>query len=132
MAALRANGWDRWKVDQALLRLPDQDHAETEFERRPEKLSFTISSLEPYQAEVAFKCMTYVRNNRGEGGGIEGRVSSPEGFFIVGWKDGRIEQVPIQNVRLLPFDLNGRAVKLYVFPGMAVYDANLEKYPGVP
>jgi hypothetical protein len=137
---LAANDWNRKRVNPALLRLPDQDFAEMEMDRHPDSDSFSgshpNSPFKFYEKEVAFFSQTYVRRNVKPGPGIEGVVSKVEGFFIVGWKDGRVTKVPVEEVRMVAQEVpmgNNKAETAfcYVFPGMTVYDKSLPKMAGL-
>lgn len=132
MNALQRNNWNRWAVDQRLLRLPDQDIAETAFKRRPEALSFSLPVGAPYEGEVAFYSSTYVRHNFSSNSAMpEGIATAPSGFFVVGFTDGRVMQVPVGDVRMLWDTQNSHHVGKYVFPGMSSYSPGLPKFPGL-
>ena len=73
-----------------------------------------------YEEEVAFYSDLYVTRSLEAIPGVEGALHLG-GFYIVGWKDGRVEQVPVADVRVYP---HGDRLML-VFPGMSVYDTSL-------
>lgn len=120
IADLRAHDWDWDAIDTSLLHLPDQQYAEWEAQRGTWQYSF-YHCKHPIYDEVAFYCDLYARLNLHIVPGIEGE-NHPTGFFIVGWKDGRVTQVPVAEARL--FDIGAQRSKL-VFPGMGEYSATL-------
>ena len=123
LTALRENEWDAERIDYHLLRVPDQDFAQFERLRGPNTYaSFFCARQDIYRAKVAFYIDLYIRKNLEVVPGIEG-VLHVEGFYIVGWKDGRIERVPWDQVRLYP---SGPGFK-DVFPGMDEYDPELPR-----
>jgi hypothetical protein len=142
LVQLSRNGWDRHRVPFSLLRLPDQDFVESAADRTANVPSFNVvtqastvdshyAALDaPYFNQLAFWCRTYVRlNRREEQAATEGVAIAPEGFFIVGWQDGRAEQVPVEEVRLYGVQFNGRTHYVPVFPGLACYSPTLGRYP---
>jgi hypothetical protein len=114
--ALMDANWNPLQLDHALLRLPEDDSD-----------SFAIPYNRPLYEEVSFFCNTFVTTKVTIVKGEEGR-SSTTGFWIVGWKDGRVTTVNVKDVRLLPYEHeSGWAI---VFPGMDEYDEGLEPHPG--
>lgn len=131
LEALSANNWDSSLVNQQLLRHFDQDFAGEPFQRSPNSPTFFVSRPDSiYWDSVAFYATLYVRRNIGPGNGPEGIVSHPEGFFIVGWKNGTVNKIPISQVRLKRYP--GEKSYAYIFPGMERYSELTMKYPGVP
>lgn len=126
LSALSQNGWDPLKVDGNLLTLPDQLYAEYPRQRRANYWSFQMMSL-PVENEVAFYSPLYVRENFRVVQGLEA-TKSPEGFFIVGWKNGKVTQVPVAGARSYVWGQGGGRRGHVVFPGMAVYNAAMPQY----
>jgi len=73
----------------------------------------------PGANEVAFYSPLYYKRNFQIGAGGS-RSSSPEGFFIVAWKDGRVTQVPWSDVRYCAYAGSETQVG-YAFPGMSLW-----------
>lgn len=139
---LKEKNWQVHAIDRSLLRLRDQSFAENEKDRHADVVSFDIkhpdSPIEIYKRQVAFTSKLYVRRNYARGSGPEQITSRPEGFFIVGWKNGIVTKVFVQDVRMyrymLPKQQGGPEVDevfLYVFPGMDCYNVNLPRFPGL-
>lgn len=135
LTAMRSADWDYSRVDRSLLTLPDQIFAENPRHRDPHYFSFipmTRDDVSGHTAsdavydQVAFYSFLYVRMNLRVVKGREG-TTHPEGFVIVGWKDGRVTQAPIGDVRLLPSPTEPDAW-LFVWPGLDTYDPSLRKY----
>lgn len=120
---LRTNDWDPMKVDHDLFRLPDQMYAENPRQRGRWAYAFYHTKQEPYLDDVVVFTDIYARKNLRVAKGKEATMS-PEGYFIVGWRDGRVTTVPASEVRLYPF---GEA-ELFVFPGMSEYRADLRPW----
>ena len=125
---LRNQGWDPQRVDRALLRVPDQDFAQALQDRAASFPTFTVpTKTSPvravYEGQVAFFSLLYVRRNFRVVKGIEG-IATYEGFMIAGWRDGRVEKVPVDQVRLLAVG----DMSAFVFPGMRQYSADLPLY----
>lgn len=135
-AALRDNGWEPRNVDPSLLRLADQDFAEDPSRRGPDAQSFAIPTYRSdpnsvYQ-NVAFFTTLYVRKNASNGSGPElGRRFNPTGYYIVCFKDGRVEKVSVLDVRFVSNPTGPQGGTMPVFPGMAAYRLDLPKYPGI-
>ncbi len=131
LAELRDADWNPRGVDQSLLRLPEQDHAKSWVDRDPARPSFLTDSFHPQYEEVAFYCDTFVEKKLTVVKGREGDLAMT-GFFIVAWKDGRVNTVDIAEARLFPLP-NENKVWIIVFPGMDEYDAGLKQYaPVIP
>ncbi len=122
---LRAAKWNSDKVSLADLRLPDARYGERAALRNPWTTTYCLPNEpdgsprnEPVYKDVACYTDLYARVNptyyRGD------RVKfKPEGFYIVGWKDGRVTKVPIGDVRWNPGVKEKVALS---FPGMPNYD----------
>lgn len=148
LVAYRQAGWDVQRFmgtpgANDLLILPVQDQVEEPTLRLPGAPSFALVStfspemaarfpqeaektrrLLPLMGELAFFSETFVRKNikvyphaRGE--------SDPSGVYIIGWKNGRVEQIPWQRVRTYPTDKNGGF--FLCFPGMPAYREDLPR-----
>ncbi len=129
MAALRANNWDAnpKKVPLALQTLPDAKFAENPADRNGECIFLPnqpdtpkdhyIPEFEP----IAFYTRIYARYNRAYYKGDRSQ-SHPTGYVIVGWKDGRIEKIPVTQVRQFRSSNSSIPGELDCYPGMAVYD----------
>jgi len=114
--ALMAANWNPLQLDHSLLRLPEDDIS-----------SFAVPYNRPLYDEVSFFCSTFVSTKVTIVKGEEGR-GTRTGFYIVGWKDGRVTTVNVKDVRLLPKENeSGWAI---VFPGMDEYDDGLKAMPG--
>lgn len=106
-AALMDNGWEPRNVDPSLLRLADQDFAEDPSRRGPNAQSFAIptyrSDTNSVYQNVAFFTTLYVKKNPTNGPGLElGRRFQPTGYYIVCFKDGRVDKVSVRDVRFVP------------------------------
>jgi hypothetical protein len=122
MASLQANEWHPMLIDRELLFLPDQVNAELPSERKPGTQSFSIKSGGPFAGEIAFESNLYVRMNPTY---TEGDFwdFNPTGYFIVGWRNGQVTQVPVDDARLVKkrHPGTGEMVKWAVYPGMKDY-----------
>lgn len=129
MDALRAANWDKTRVPFELKFLPDRYMHEAKQFRTDRQTTFSFPAHDPrlrapeYE-NVAFATDLYVRKNVSHYKG-DGAKSRPEGFYIVGWKDGRVEKVPVWDVRIVPSSTR-RNEKIEVFPGMPGYDRDGE------
>lgn len=130
VAALRASDWDTLKIDRALLRLPERVTARYPQDQKREGLMFCLplgsSSTQIYDGQVATYTDLFVRRTLTKIVGKEG-VLKTEGFFIVGWVDGRVEKIPVEQIRLLP---DGDEMWRWVFPGMRQYRTSLMRLEG--
>jgi hypothetical protein len=135
VAELREANWDVSKVDQKLLRLPEQDFKQSWADRRPSAQSFAIPRTAPEYAtspertvfdEVALTSSTFVNYvpRNGKSGD-----STREGYYIIAWMDGRITTVDAPEARY--FAVPGREGDYFtVYPGMDEYDKALTALPG--
>lgn len=106
-----------------LATLPDQKLHETDSLRS--KPSFY--RLPPtYYKEAVFWCSLYARTNMVRNGATNVRTS-PEGFYIVGYRDGSIKKIPIMSARISQSSVDESV--LLMFPGEPDYDPN-GQYPG--
>lgn len=132
LAMLRDANWDLKKVPWEARLLPDRRFAEKPDMRSDRVTSYCFSCADPspeYQ-EVAFYTGLYARQNTSRYTGRNGPEtrSRPTGFYIVGWKDGTVNQVLVQDVRLYR---TSRGTNIPVFPGMNEYDPNARRLPFV-
>ncbi len=132
LAAYRSAGWDDMKVDQRLFRVPDQALDPTDYRRTPGQRTFCVQKGIPEYSEIAFMTDLYVDLHFKPVRGKEA-TTSPEGFFIVAWKNGTVEKVPVDRVRMYAtiHPRTNEPVKVVVFPGMDEYRIDLPKFPGV-
>ncbi|MDX1932022.1 MAG: hypothetical protein SFU56_05400 [Capsulimonadales bacterium] len=122
VAALKAVQWDYVKVPRELAKLPDSALAEDPVMREANTMSYRfVPSTDPNIPEVAVYTDIYVRRNIAHFAG-DRTVCNPEGFYIVGFRDGRVVKVPIDKVRLGSNALGGRGI---VFPDTKNYKENL-------
>jgi hypothetical protein len=126
--SLEAVGWDASRIPRELRVLPDQGKAEILAKRTGESFVFVCSSKLPLYHQVAFFTDLYARSNR-RSFKNNVNVKSPEGFWLVAWKDGRVTKVPVGDIRVI-VGTTPRGKKLTpVFPGMDAYDENLPRHP---
>ena len=97
--------------------------------RRP---TFAVPYMDPkvehlYRGQVAIDSDLYVRRTVKVVPGIEG-ITEFEGFFIVGWFDGRVEKVPVDKVRMIKIG-DGYS---NVYPGMKEYRNDLPLFVAPP
>lgn len=122
--ALKAQDFERKITPQifALLDLQDESLSPKRSYRSERTVSVTLPVVPEY-GDVLFFTDLYVdpRVKRGPG---DLAIPSPAGFFIVGWRDGRIEKVPIEDIRML--SLGGK--QIYCFPGMPQYREDLPRH----
>ncbi len=128
MDALRANNWDPMRVPASLRRLSDAKFSESSDERStgeavafPTQPSAPQDGNAPEYERIAFYTGVYARFNRSYYQGDRSQ-SHPSGYYIVGWKDGRIEKVPTMKVRVFTSRNRRAGAQLLCFPGMAEYD----------
>jgi hypothetical protein len=130
LSVLKTVDWDPWKAPRELLYLPDRRFSERESVRSGKELSFSFPNLgskdHPETEPVAFVADLYVRENPAAYNGDKIQTDTA-GFYIVGWKDGRVTTVPVKDVRVIVKD--GYYIASY--PGMPGYDANGMKLPSI-
>ncbi len=124
VAALKANDWDPFRVPHALIMLPDAKYAQYNNLNDPLAGSFVFPILQkepdsPVQDKIAVYSEVYVRTNT-KIFKNDRATFAPSGFFVVGWKDGRVEKVPIGDVRYVKMGKYYTAV----FPGMNAWKAD--------
>ena len=117
------------------LTLPGQRNAENPYDRDPRVTAFRLPlRADAYDPDMAFFADTYVRRNSRHLAG-EHTSASPEGFYIVAYRDGRVMTVPAEDARLVPMPSNPKepGVKRcrMAFPGMKRYD-DPEAKPAIP
>lgn len=129
VALLRESDWKITKgFPREKLTVADQRLAEFPQDRK-QQTSFGIPKSQPPYEDIAIICDTYVRKN------ITAKRSgessqAPSGFFIVGFKDGRVEKIPVDKVRVKEYPRPGssnRRIGL-LFPGTKEYDPNLPPF----
>jgi hypothetical protein len=125
LTALRDADWDTRRVDQRLLYLPEHGQR-GELKDDPHAPSFLRDTIHPEYDEVAFVCSTFVDRELTVVPGKEGTLTVT-GYYIVAWKDGRVEKVQVADLRLLEIPAAERTW-LTVFPGMDEYDPDLKRY----
>jgi hypothetical protein len=123
---LRANGEDPHRVPDELGILPDAKNADNEFLREENRLSFSFpgaspSANNPAKEKILVVSEVYYRRNPAYYKGDIGRFK-PEGFIIVGWRDGRVEAVPAKDVRVVKIENGNRYTRVY--PGMKEWKAD--------
>ncbi len=122
---LRAAQWDFDKVSLADLRLPDARYAESASLRNPWATTYCTPNRpdgdprnEPVYKDVACFTDLYARSNPTYYRGDRAKFK-PEGYYIVGWKDGRVTKVPIGDIR---WNSGVKEKVVLSFPGMPNYD----------
>lgn len=123
---MRSANWDVERINPRLLRVPDQNYAPVARLRVPGVPTFLARKLGPTYENVAFYSSLYVRRTERPRLGKEADVRH-EGFLIVGWKNGHIEQVPIRSVRIAPKP-GDPTIGLMVWPGLAAYSEDLPAF----
>lgn len=124
-AALKAANWDVSKVAFSTLQVADQKYAEKAALRDSKCTAFAIPELALYK-DVALYCDLYERQNT-----VQYRnrtVSSPEGFWLVVYKSGKLERYTPDQIRMYPHPTIPDA-QVPIFPGMSIYKASLPKLP---
>jgi hypothetical protein len=128
---LRESSWDLSKIDPSLLRVNDQDFAQFPEERSPDyptfALPFVNTKTDIYKGQIGLFTSLYVHVSKIVVPGSEAIVTH-SGPVIVGWMDGRVEEVPIEDVRL--YRAEGDPISRWVFPGMRQYDPSLPPIDG--
>ncbi len=119
---LSKHNWDPFKIEKSLMILPDQSISDIPEIRTSEISNWCIVSLDdPAIPEVAIYTDLYVRRNLKVYKGDIG-TANPEGFYIVGFRDGKIGRVPLSEVRVAVIKGVGRR---FVFSGTKFYNKNL-------
>ncbi|MCW3098498.1 MAG: hypothetical protein JWL77_4116, partial [Chthonomonadaceae bacterium] len=78
----------------------------------------------PEQSQIACFSDIYARQNRSYYTG-DTASGAPSGYFIVAWKNGTIQKVPVSDVRELPTPDGGT---VDCFPGMTGYNPALRRW----
>lgn len=107
-------------VPYEMLTLPDQKFAEHPHHRT--STAFWFPENQKGYEDVAFFTDIYVRQNTSYYKGDKA-VSEPSGFLIVCYKDGRIDQVPTRDIRMMT------AREGICVPGMKAYTEDRPKPP---
>ncbi len=133
MSHIQYVDFDMGRVDRRLARVPDQDHAQVPEWRSQSRPTFVCSGLYEeipsiFKGQVAFYSDLYVHRTFVVTPPTEGRATYT-GFLIVGWMDGRVEQVPLAKVGLYQ---TGSNEWQSVFPGMREYSDDLARFGEVP
>ena len=134
--ALKKVDYDPWKVPKSMLHLPDEAMSESrkQFGMTENQSSVAFpglaSSLEARESakEIVFSNDLYVRHNAKAYNGDIVKTDAT-GFVIVGWKNGKVTTVPIEDVRLAILPRNQGFMQVY--PGMAAYDRNGLRVPAI-
>lgn len=132
---LRLNNWPSdIKVPLELRRLPEQKYDEIPGNRDEHEPSFILydPTLNLATPEVAFVSKTFYRRNvsRYKEDIGETTTSRPSGFFIVGYRDGRIEKIAPSAVRMIA-DPNQPQAAVETFPGCQSYRDDLPHLPNL-
>lgn len=98
--------------------LPDQKYAENPDNRRANTTAWTFPIYDPEYSSVAFYTDLYARRNRSYYKGDKSEAH-PTGFFLVMWKDGKLERIPTSKLRMLN-NKDGHGVT--VWPGLPGYE----------
>lgn len=123
LTALQAVNYDPTQLpDYSLMTLPDAQYAEDRASEPTDASSYCFPDASvPEQSQIA--CFTDVdaRQNRSYYNG-DTSSAAPSGYFLVAWKNGTVQKVPVSDVRRLP-TADGSSVDC--FPGMTGYDTSL-------
>jgi hypothetical protein len=102
--------------DYTLLVLPDAQYAEDEPYQEANVASYVIPDGSiPEQNGIACYTGIYARQNTSYYAG-DTSSSAPSGSFIVGWKNGTVQTIPVSQMRMMT-DAAGEVIEC--FPGMA-------------
>jgi hypothetical protein len=124
ISELSKNSWNPFKIKKYYLELPDQSMSDVSEVRKSDVSAWCIVPLDdPAISEVAIYTDLYVRRNLKVYKGDVG-TANPEGFYIVGFRDGHIDKVPLSDVRIAVIKGQGRVM---VFPGTKFYNKNLPR-----
>lgn len=106
------------------LRLPDQASAEDPGARAANTTAWTFPMHHHLFDKVAFYTDLYARRNHKyfKGDKME---ANPTGFLIVAWKSGKIERIPVENIRLI----RAEGYDTLGFPGLPGYRSDLPMAP---
>lgn len=115
----RSVNWDPDRVNYRLAKLPDHDFKQFQEDR---VINTLVVARDPEDA-LAFSTDLYVHLTKEIVPGREANITR-SGFYIVGYKDGRVEKVTPDLVRLYP---NGKGGFTQLYPGMNRYH---EELPG--
>ncbi len=118
----RVNG-DVGRIPFPLMTLPDQHHAENPAHRANNVTAWCFPSDDALYKDVAFYTDIYCRQNRSYYKGDKSKAK-PSGFLIVVWKNGAIEKIPAEKMRLI----SSGGQRLQGFPGLPGYETG-EPHP---
>ena len=104
------------KIPFPLMTLPDQRLAENPANRATNMTAWFFPSPHLYK-DVAFYTDIYCRQNRSYYKGDKSKAK-PNGFLIVVWKNGKIEQIPVEQMRLIASE----GKRMLGFPGLPGYE----------
>jgi hypothetical protein len=120
--ALAQVGFDATKVDPKLLRLPDQEFDQDVQARAQGVPSFCVPIDAIYDQVACYTTLySQVILEPSPGNEAKGRHT---GFVIVAWKNGKVEKIGVESIRLMPRPGHDNQF-LYVWPGLSVYSTDL-------
>jgi len=112
LAILKSTGWkrDRNRIHEDMLRLPGQEISENAAYHLASAPCICIPGGRAGYEDIAFFTDVYARNNvttfeveyATPGSKRTEHTAQPDGFWIVGFRDGRLEQVPTGAVCIIP------------------------------
>jgi len=123
LSALQSVNYDPVQLpDYNLMTLPDAQFAESEDDRQSDVSSYVFpDATMPEQSAIACYTDIYARTNRSYYTG-DTSTAAPSGYFIVAWKNGTVQKVPVADVRRMT-KADGTGIDC--FPGMTGYDPAL-------
>lgn len=124
LRVLKANEWDTASVPFRLQLLPDGKNSP-----RPEyhdgKTSMFVFPRD--HGAVAFYTDLYIDPHVSYSAG-DVATTEPEGFYLVGYRNGEVRQVPLNDARMAPVTGHPNTREL-VLPGMKAYRKTLPVHP---
>lgn len=113
--AYRQAGGDVARIPFSLCMLPDQKYAETAIDRNPQTTAWEFPRMPEYKDVLCYTDL-YARANRSYYRGDTAKAH-PTGYFIVVWKSGKVEKVPVAALRMIAT----KQGLITAFPGMPGY-----------